>query len=80
MLQIAHPRVSRATIMLAVELPDPNVKRVLRVETDMPLPGESGFNQEDYDALCKAVLAAMERHGAERAEVGRDVLPKSLPL
>jgi hypothetical protein len=45
---VDHPRVVRDRIIVRVQLPDPTVKHVLRVETKMPMsPQEAGLTKRN---------------------------------
>lgn len=70
MAHVQHPRVTRDRMHVRVELPDPRRRRVLVVWTDVPMsPQDAGFDQEEFESLTEAVREAMERLGADEAEI-----------
>jgi len=67
---VDHHRVVKTSVRIRVELPDQTLHRVLVVETDMPISeGDVDYNAEEFGKLVNAITAAMERSGAEKAEI-----------
>jgi len=65
-----NPHVRSARKVLRLTLPDPRIKEILIVETDLPLRS----NQDGYDAaalelLKKAVMEDLARSSAEEAQI-----------
>jgi hypothetical protein len=59
-------------VRTSLELPDPNLHCVLVVETDMPMTEkDEGYDPKEFGAFVDAVTDAMNRIGAEKAEISR---------
>ena len=71
MPRVKHRRVTRDYVIVRLNLPDPNTKQILVVETDMPLSdSDPGFDQDDFNSLVQAVRAAIEdRSSIDAAEI-----------
>jgi len=65
-----YPGVSKVIISTRIALPDPNVHRVLVVETDIPLTEKhEGYDPDQFEMFVCVVRKAMDEVEAEKAEI-----------
>jgi hypothetical protein len=65
-----NEQVKRIRKVVGLRLPDPNIKDILVVETDLPLrPDQAGYNAEALESLRHAVTEEMNRIGADEAQI-----------
>jgi hypothetical protein len=65
-----HPHVKRAFPLCRVELPDPDPKWVLFVETDLEIdPRDVNYDATAVEALAEAVEDERKRVGFDKAEI-----------
>jgi hypothetical protein len=65
-----YPGVSKVIVSTRLDLPDPNVHRVLVVETDIPLTEKhEGYDPDQFASFVDVVREAMDEVEAEKAEI-----------
>jgi hypothetical protein len=65
-----YPGVTKVIVSTRLKLPDPNVHRVLVVETDIPLTEKhEGYDPDQFAMFVEVVRAAMDEVEAEKAEI-----------
>lgn len=69
---VKHRGVKREYVKVRVELPDPTIKRVLVVETNMPTSDkEHGFDPMEFRTLVDAVREGLKHALADVAEIDK---------
>jgi hypothetical protein len=70
MTSVDHPGVTRARIIVRLQMPIPGLRRVLVVETSIILdPTSPAFNDDDFQSLQRAVQQAAEKANLDGYEI-----------